>query len=190
MSVAITGLMTSAIHTRSVPYAGSSSNRGRTCCLERRNVVHLEQYRNFLQDSDPLDRLSNADYMEIMWGDAARLVLRGLITTCLEEERPVLREPPHCTGWKSIPSPRSWGSGETSRASPSRLMVTRTVTGTTCSNRSSTGPPSLRCGSCAGGITHQCRPVSYNRTRLPYLWGVRMLRYIDGTGWTFLEPGA
>ena len=33
------------------------------------------------------------------------------------------------------------------------------------------------------------RLVSYNRTRLPYLWGVRMLGYIDGKGWTFLEPG-
>ena len=38
--------------------------------------------------------------------------------------------------------------------------------------------------------THQCRLVSYNRRRLPYLWSVRMLGYIDGTGWTFLEPGA
>ena len=38
--------------------------------------------------------------------------------------------------------------------------------------------------------THQCRLVSYNRTRLPYLWGVRMLGYVDGKGWTFLEPGA
>ena len=38
--------------------------------------------------------------------------------------------------------------------------------------------------------THQCRLVSYNRTRLPYLWSVRMLGYIDGTGWTFLEQGA
>ena len=38
--------------------------------------------------------------------------------------------------------------------------------------------------------THQCRLVSYNRRRLPYLWSVRMLGYIDGKGWTFLEPGA
>ena len=38
--------------------------------------------------------------------------------------------------------------------------------------------------------THQCRLVSYNRTRLPYLWGVRMLGYTDGTGWTFLESVA
>ena len=38
--------------------------------------------------------------------------------------------------------------------------------------------------------THQCRLVSYNRTRLPYLWGVRMLGYVDGTGWAFLEQGA
>ena len=38
--------------------------------------------------------------------------------------------------------------------------------------------------------THQCRLVSYNRTRLPYLWGVRTLGYTDGTGWTFLESVA
>ena len=38
--------------------------------------------------------------------------------------------------------------------------------------------------------THKCRLVSYNRRRLPYLWSVRMLGYIDGTGWTFLEQGA
>ena len=38
--------------------------------------------------------------------------------------------------------------------------------------------------------THQCRLMSYNRRRLPYLWGVRMLGYVDGKGWTFLEQGA
>ena len=38
--------------------------------------------------------------------------------------------------------------------------------------------------------THQCRLVSYNWRRMRYLWDVRMLGYIDGTGWTFLEPGA
>ena len=35
-------------------------------CQEQRDVVHLEMYINFLQDSNPLDRLSHADYMEIM----------------------------------------------------------------------------------------------------------------------------
>ena len=38
--------------------------------------------------------------------------------------------------------------------------------------------------------THQCRLMSYNRRRLPCLWGVRMLGYVDGKGWKFLEPGA
>ena len=32
--------------------------------------------------------------------------------------------------------------------------------------------------------------MSYNRRRLPCLWGVRMLGYVDGKGWTFLEHGA
>ncbi len=38
--------------------------------------------------------------------------------------------------------------------------------------------------------THQCRLVSYNRRRMRYLLAVRMLGYVDGKGWTFLEPGA
>ena len=47
-------------------------------CLERREVVHLEQYRNFLRDANPLDRLSNDDYLEIMLGDAARRLLKRI----------------------------------------------------------------------------------------------------------------
>ena len=43
-------------------------------------------YRDFLQNSNPLDRLSHDDYMEIMWGDAARLVLRRIDNYLPEEE--------------------------------------------------------------------------------------------------------
>ena len=32
--------------------------------------------------------------------------------------------------------------------------------------------------------------MSYNRRRLPYLWEVRMLGYVYGKGWTFVEQGA
>ena len=33
-------------------------------CLEQRDVVHAEMYRDFLQNSNPLDRLPNNDYMD------------------------------------------------------------------------------------------------------------------------------
>ena len=37
-------------------------------CRESREVVNVEMYRDFLQNSHPLDRLSNDDYLEIMLG--------------------------------------------------------------------------------------------------------------------------
>ena len=51
-------------------------------CQEQRDVVHAEQFRDFLQNSNPLDRLSHDDYMEIMWGNAARSSSGGWTTTC------------------------------------------------------------------------------------------------------------
>ena len=55
-------------------------------CLEQRNVVHLEQYRDYLQRSNPLDRLSPDDYMAIMWSDPGRILLRRADDRLLEEE--------------------------------------------------------------------------------------------------------
>ena len=157
-------------------------------CLERRNVVHLEQYRNFLQDSDPLDRLSNADYMEIMWGDAARLVLNRIDNYLPEEEILYFVNPliyrveinPIATvlGFRGTLSGIAIEvDGHEDRHWDDVLQV---LNGSTV--------PAVRF--LRRRETHQCRLVSYNRTRLPYRWSVRMLGYVDGKGWTFLEPGA
>ena len=75
-------------------------------CQEQRDVVHAEMYRDFLQNSDPLDRLSHDDYMEIMWGDAARLVLKRIDNYLLEEEILYFVNP-LIYRVESIPSPRS-----------------------------------------------------------------------------------
>ena len=107
----------------------------------------------------------------------------------LPEEEILYFVNPSSTGSKSIPSPRSWGSRGTLSGIAIEVDghedrhwddVLQVLNGSTV--------PAVRF--LRRRETHQCRLVSYNRTRLPYLWGVRMLRYIDGTGWAFLEPGA
>ena len=157
-------------------------------CLEQRDVVHAELYRDFLQNSNPLDRLSHDDYMEIMWGDAARLVIRRMDNYLPEEEVLYFVNPliyrveinPIATvlGFQGALSGIAIEvDGHEDRHWDEVLQV---LNGSTI--------PAVRF--LRRRETHQCRLVSYNWRRLSYLWGVRMLGYIDGTGWTFLEPGA
>ena len=157
-------------------------------CLEQRDVVHLEKYRDYLQHSNPLDRLSHDDYIGIMWSDAGRLVLRRADDRLLEEEVLYFVNPliyrveidPIATvlGFRgNLSGIAIEVDGHEDRHWDDVLQV---LNGSTI--------PAVRF--LRQRETHHCRLVSYNRTRLPYLWGVRMLRYIDGTGWTFLEQGA
>ena len=145
-------------------------------------------YRDFLQHSNPLDRLSHDDYMEIMWGDAARLVLKRIDNYLLEEEvlyfvnpliyRVEINPIASVLGFRGTLSGIAIEvDGHEDRHWDDVLQV---LNGSTV--------PAVRF--LRRRETHQCRLVSYNRTRLPYLWSVRMLGYVDGKGWTFLEPGA
>lgn len=157
-------------------------------CREQRDVTHLEQYRDFLQTSNPLDRLSQDDYMEIMWGDAARLILRRLATYLPEEEILYFVNPliyrveidPIATvlgfrGTLSGIAIEVAGHEDCHWDDALQLLNGSTVPAVRFLRRQE---------------VHHCRLVSYNRTRLPYLWGVRTLRYVDGSGWTFLEAEA
>ena len=145
-------------------------------------------YRDFLQNSNPLDRLSHDDYMEIMWGDAARLVLRRMDNYLPEEEVLCFVNPliyrveinPIATvlGFQGTLSGIAIEvDGHEDRHWDEVLQV---LNGSTI--------PAVRF--LRRRETHQCRLVSYNWRRLSYLWGVRMLGYVDGKGWTFLEQGA
>ncbi len=157
-------------------------------CLEQKDVVHLEQYRDYLQHSNPLDRLSHDDYIEVMWSDAGRLVLKRADDRMLEEEVLYFVNPliyrveidPIATvlGFRgNLSGIAIEVDGHEDRHWDDVLQV---LNGSTI--------PAVRF--LRRRETHQCRLVSYNRTRLPYLWAVRMLGYIDGTGWTFLGQGA
>ena len=157
-------------------------------CQEQRDVVHLEMYINFLQDSNPLDRLSHADYMEIMWGDAARLVLKRIYNYMPEEEilyfvnplvyRVEINPTASVLGFRGTLSGIAVEvGGHEDRHWDEVLQV---LNGSTIE-----AVRFLR-----RRETHQCRLMSYNRRRLPYLWGVKMLGYVDGKGWTFLESVA
>ena len=122
-------------------------------CLEQRYVVHAEMYRDFLQNSNPLDRLPHDDYMEIMWGDAARLVLRRIDNYLLEEEVLYFVNP---LIYRVEINPIATVLGF--RGTLSGIAIE--VDGHEDCHwdevlQALTGPPSLRCGSCAGG-----RPTS------------------------------
>ena len=157
-------------------------------CLEQRYVVHAEMYRDFLQNSNPLDRLSFSEYLEIMQSDVGRWSLKLFESWWLEDEVLYFVNPliyrveinPIATvlGFRGTLSGIAIEvDGHEDRHWDEVLQV---LNGSTI--------PAVRF--LRRRETHQCRLVSYNRTRLPYLWSVRMLGYIDGTGWTFLEPGA
>ena len=51
-------------------------------CQEQRDVVHLEKYRDYLQHSNPLDRLSHDDYIGIMCRTRAVGFSGGPTTGC------------------------------------------------------------------------------------------------------------
>ena len=55
-------------------------------CLEQRDVVHFERFRDFLQNSNPLDRLSFSEYLEIMQSDVGRWSLKLFESWWLEDE--------------------------------------------------------------------------------------------------------
>ena len=117
------------------------------------DVVHAEMYRDFLQNSNPLDRLSHDDYMEIMWGDAARLVIRRM-DNYLPEEEVLYFVNPLIYRVEINPIATVLGFQGTLSGIAIKVDGHEDCHWTRCS-RSSTGPPSLRCGSCAGG-----RPTS------------------------------
>ena len=123
-------------------------------CRESREVVNVEMYRDFLQNSHPLDRLSNDDYLEIMLGDAARRLLKRIDTHIPEEEilyfvnplvyRVEINPIASVLGFRGILSGIAIEvGGHEDRHWDDVLQVLNT------------GPPSRRWGSCVGG-----RPTS------------------------------
>ena len=157
-------------------------------CLEQRDVVHLEQFRDYLQNSNPLDRLSPDDYIEIMWSDLGRRIIKRVDDGMLEEDVLYFTNPliyrveidPVATvlGFQGTLSGIAIEvDGHEDRHWDDVLQV---LNGSTI--------PAVQF--LRRRETHQCRLVSYNWGRMRYLWDVRMLGYIDGTGWAFLEQGA
>ena len=55
-------------------------------CQGPRDVVHFERFRDFPQNSNPLDRLSFSEYLEIMQSDVGRWSLKLFQSWWLEDE--------------------------------------------------------------------------------------------------------
>ena len=148
-------------------------------CLEQRDVVHLEQFRDYLQNSNPLDRLSPDDYIEIMWSDLGRRIIKRVDDGMLEEDVLYFTNPLiYRLGFQGTLSGIAIEvDGHEDRHWDDVLQV---LNGSTI--------PAVQF--LRRRETHQCRLVSYNWRRMRYLWDVRMLGYVDGTGWAFLEQGA
>ena len=157
-------------------------------CQGPRDVVHFERFRDFLQNSNPLDHLSFSEYLEIMQSDVGRWSLKLFESWWLEDEVLYFVNPliyrveidPVATVL-GFQRKRSGVSIEVDGHEDCHWNnVLQVLNGSTIS-----AVRFLR-----RFETYQCRLVSYNPTRLAYLWEVRMLGYVDGKGWTFLEQGA
>ena len=157
-------------------------------CLEPRDVVNVELYRDYIQNSHPLDRLSQADYIRIMWSDEGRHALRIADDRMLEEEvlyfvnplvyRVEINPAGTVLGFRGTLSGIAIEVGGHEECHWNEVL--QILNGSTV--------PTVRV--LRRREIHQCRLVSYNQARLAYLWEVRMLEYVEGKGWTFLEPGA
>ena len=148
-------------------------------CRESREVVNVEMYHDFLQNSNPLGRLSHADYISIMWWDDVRLALRRAEDRMLEEEalyfvnlliyRVEIDPVATVLGFQGTLSGIAIevdGHEECHWNKVLQVLNSSTVPAVRFLRRQE---------------VHKCRLMSYNPARLAYLWEIRTLVYVEGT---------